>query len=405
MYMIDIWLGSYMLLSQCIWSNLRYLNSIQYPYACQLFGVFRDDETTCPWNRWRNAQNKTWFLLFFKEKYDKRKDLNVKWWLRKVWFRGMLQRRWPPKVTSSAGATVSLGTCCWTFFVQTLLATGWLNINMCKHVYKHVYKRFFSRFRTCWEHVFFSEMPETRRCVQCDLDRSPSRIRGSQTWPCTRGQSKTRNAKKRASKNRFKIYSKYFKHVWKNCWSNSITRSTQSQTWSALHPDFLSKWTNHTLLCSKWMFRLCSTCCVLLGKHNVSFRASALFSCRIMSRFLVRLWCCQWSVRSLWLSGATCELREFHSKESYHESLCKKWWNSLPSGGSTIWELHIAICRRLSQSKFVRFHCDSSDVIHDHKILTRLQINVVIDFRNGIRQKQDVPGIEEYKRIYVNYTV
>lgn len=25
---------------------VRYLNSIQYPYACQLFGVFRDDETT-----------------------------------------------------------------------------------------------------------------------------------------------------------------------------------------------------------------------------------------------------------------------------------------------------------------------------------------------------------------------
>lgn len=29
--------------------------------------------------------------------------------------------------------------------------------------------------------------------------------------------------------------------------------------------------------------------CVLLGKHNVSFRASTVFSCRIMSRFLVRL--------------------------------------------------------------------------------------------------------------------
>lgn len=46
----------------------RYLNSIQYPYACELFGVFRDDETTCSiggielWASWASSR---WPRFFF----------------------------------------------------------------------------------------------------------------------------------------------------------------------------------------------------------------------------------------------------------------------------------------------------------------------------------------------------
>lgn len=48
-----------------------------------------------------------------------------------------------------------------------------------------------------------------------------------------------------------------------------------------------------------------------------------------------------------------------HSMEIMKENETK-WSNSLCfffSGGSTIWELLIATCRRLSQSKVVSFHC------------------------------------------------
>lgn len=141
--MIDIWLGLLLHLNQPV----RYLNSIQYPYACQLFGVFRDDETTCPFchtlhsatflasfspkfspktlshhvfflqnmTKWKTSR--TWNEAYKEsnKNYDIKKDL----WLLKVDLKtkvrlgGMLQRRWPPKVTSSAGATVSLGTWQW----------------------------------------------------------------------------------------------------------------------------------------------------------------------------------------------------------------------------------------------------------------------------------------------------
>ena len=61
--MIDIWLGLLLHLNQPV----RYLNSIQYPYACQLFGVFRDDETTCPFCHTLHSAT---FLASFSPKFS-----------------------------------------------------------------------------------------------------------------------------------------------------------------------------------------------------------------------------------------------------------------------------------------------------------------------------------------------
>ena len=46
-------------------SNVRHLNSIQYPYACQLLGVFRDDETTCERGGGRDTEHENIGPMFF----------------------------------------------------------------------------------------------------------------------------------------------------------------------------------------------------------------------------------------------------------------------------------------------------------------------------------------------------